>query len=111
RPAPATASAWSTALPYDALLPSGFADFDAAAPLDGSLLPARLDRADGDGLALTVAGRSFALVAAGDGGEWRFSGWSEQRTLAPGPDGGLLLRVRRGRALADRHVPAQPRTP
>ncbi|MBK3623301.1 aspartyl/asparaginyl beta-hydroxylase domain-containing protein [Streptomyces sp. MBT49] len=111
RPAPTTAPAWTAALPYDAFLPSGFADFDAAAPLDGSLLPARLDRADGDGLALTVAGRCFALLPAGDGGEWRFSGWSEQRTLAPGPDGGLLLRVRRGRALADRHVPAEPRTP
>ncbi|MER6531406.1 aspartyl/asparaginyl beta-hydroxylase domain-containing protein [Streptomyces sp. NPDC001508] len=106
---PATTPAWPTELPYDALLPSTFADFDAAAPLDGSLLPARLDRNADDALALTVAGRSFALVAAGDSGEWRFSGWSEQRTLQP-DDSGLVLRVRRGRTLADRHVPAEPRT-
>ncbi|GGZ81568.1 aspartyl/asparaginyl beta-hydroxylase domain-containing protein [Streptomyces echinoruber] len=111
RPAPAAASAWPAALPYDTLLPSGFADFDAPAPLDGSLLPARLDHTAGGVLTLTVAGRSFALVPAGDGGEWRFSGWSEQRTLQPDDHGGLLLRVRRGRALADRHVPAAPRTP
>lgn len=113
RPAPATTPAWPTGLPHDALLPSGFADFDAAAPLDGPLLPARLNPTNGDVLTLTVAGRSFALVPAGDGGEWRFAGWSEQRTLQPGPDpgDGLLLRVRRGRAVADRHVPAQPPTP
>ncbi|MER6567012.1 aspartyl/asparaginyl beta-hydroxylase domain-containing protein [Streptomyces sp. NPDC001093] len=111
RSAPASTPAWPATLPYDALLPSGFADFDAAAPLDGSLLPAGLDRAASDVLALTVAGRSFALVPAGDSGEWRFSGWSEQRTLQPDDHGGLMLRVRRGRALADRHVPAEPCTP
>lgn len=108
RPGPATATPWPAGLPYEALLPSGFADFDAAAPLDGSLIPARIDRADGV-LALTVAGRTFALLPAG-GGEFRFSGWSEQRTLQPGNGGGLTLRVRRGRALADRHVTA-PHTP
>ncbi|GAA2231281.1 aspartyl/asparaginyl beta-hydroxylase domain-containing protein [Streptomyces nogalater] len=110
RPAPAAPPTWPTALPYDTLLPSGFADFDAPAPLDGPLLPTRLDRTAGDVFTLTVAGRSFALVPAGDGGEWRFSGWSEQRTLQPKGDGGLVLRVRRGRALADRHVSAAPRT-
>ncbi|MEU9397913.1 aspartyl/asparaginyl beta-hydroxylase domain-containing protein [Streptomyces sp. NPDC048324] len=111
RPTPASTPSWPAGLPYDALVPSGFADFDAAAPLDGSLLPTRLDRTADDVLTLTVAGRSFALLPAGDSGEWRFSGWSEQRTLQPDHDGGLLLRVRRGRALADRHVPAEPRTP
>ncbi|MFE4082894.1 aspartyl/asparaginyl beta-hydroxylase domain-containing protein [Streptomyces sp. YIM B13502] len=110
RPAPAGTPAWPAALPYDALLPSGFADFDAPTPLDGSPLPARLDHAAGDVLTLTVAGRPFALVPVGDSGEWRFSGWSEQRTLQPDDHGGLVLRVRRGRALADRHVPAEPRT-
>lgn len=110
RTGPAEAPAWPAGLPYEALLPSGFADFDAAAPLDGSLIPARIDRGVGDVLALTIAGRTFALVPAG-GAEFRFSGWSEQRTLQPQGDGGLTLRVRRGRALADRHVTAAPRTP
>ncbi|MEU0218656.1 aspartyl/asparaginyl beta-hydroxylase domain-containing protein [Streptomyces sp. NPDC006265] len=109
--APTEAPTWPTELPYEALLPSGFADFDAAAPLDGSLIPARIDRADDGVLALTIAGRTFALVPAG-GAEFRFSGWSEQRTLQPDSDStGLTLRVRRGRALADRHVTAAPRTP
>ncbi|MFG2162781.1 aspartyl/asparaginyl beta-hydroxylase domain-containing protein [Streptomyces olivaceus] len=108
RTSPTAAPAWPGALPYEALLPSGFADFDAAAPLDGSLLPARIDQSD-DVLTLTVAGRAFALVPAGDTGEFRFSGWSEQRTLQPDTTG-LTLRVRRGRALADRHVTAAPRT-
>ncbi|MFE9613174.1 aspartyl/asparaginyl beta-hydroxylase domain-containing protein [Streptomyces sp. NPDC006012] len=108
RMSPTAAPAWPCALPYEALLPSGFADFDAAAPLDGSLLPARIDQSD-DVLTLTVAGRAFALVSAGDTGEFRFSGWSEQRTLQPDATG-LTLRVRRGRALADRHVTAAPRT-
>ncbi|MER7043649.1 aspartyl/asparaginyl beta-hydroxylase domain-containing protein [Streptomyces jumonjinensis] len=108
RTGPATAPAWSGGLPYEALLPSGFADFDAPAPLDGSLIPARIYRADDGILALTIAGRVFALAPADDTGEFRFSGWSEQRTLQP-DSSGLTLRVRRGRALADRHVAAAPR--
>ncbi|WP_328916126.1 MULTISPECIES: aspartyl/asparaginyl beta-hydroxylase domain-containing protein [unclassified Streptomyces] len=105
----ADAPAWPTGLPYEGLLPSGFADFDAAAPLDGSLIPARIGHGPDSVLALTTAGRTFALVPAG-GGEFRFSGWSEQRTLQPDSDGGLILRSRRGRATADRHVTAAPRT-
>ncbi|MCL3998103.1 aspartyl/asparaginyl beta-hydroxylase domain-containing protein [Streptomyces lavenduligriseus] len=107
---PDPAPAWPAGLPYEAMLPSGFADFDAAAPLDGSLIPARIDRGADGVLALTIAGRTFALVPV-DSAEVRFSGWSEQRTLQPDSDGGLTLRVRRGRALADRHVTAAPRTP
>ncbi|MFF4755539.1 aspartyl/asparaginyl beta-hydroxylase domain-containing protein [Streptomyces sp. NPDC002514] len=111
RAGPAEAPVWPGGLPYEALLPSGFADFDAAAPLDGSLLATRIDRDADDVLTLTIAGRTFALVPAGDTGEFRFSGWSEQRTLQPDHDAtGLTLRVRRGRALADRHVTAAPRT-
>ncbi|WP_432154824.1 aspartyl/asparaginyl beta-hydroxylase domain-containing protein [Streptomyces tricolor] len=110
RPAPANTPAGPAALPYHSLLPSGFADFDAPDPLDGPLLPARVDRAAAGVLTLTVAGRDFALLPAGRSGEWRFSGWSEQRTLQPDDHGGLVLRVRRGRALADRHVPCEPRT-
>ncbi|MEV3999085.1 hypothetical protein ACFYPK_27995 [Streptomyces halstedii] len=47
------------------------------------------------------------LVPVDDTGEFRFSGWSEQRTLQL-DGGGLTLRVRRGRSLADRHVAAPP---
>ncbi|MGG7568826.1 aspartyl/asparaginyl beta-hydroxylase domain-containing protein [Streptomyces sirii] len=82
---------------------------NAAAPLDGTLIPARIDHTTHGVLALTVAGRTFALAPVDDA-EFRFSGWSEQRTLQPNSDGGLWLRVRRGRALADRLVPAEPRT-
>jgi aspartate beta-hydroxylase len=106
---PATVPTWSAGLPYEALLPSGFADFDAPTPLDGSLIPARIDHGADDVLALTIAGRTFALVLA-DSAEFRFSGWSEQRTLQPDDNGGLTLRVRHGRALADRHVTGAPRT-
>lgn len=108
RAGPAEISAWPGGLPYEALLPSGFADFDSPAPLDGSLIPARIAREAADGLALTVAGRTFALVPVHGYGEFRFSGWSEQRTLQPDSHGGLTLRVRRGRALADRHVTTAP---
>ncbi|MEU3049159.1 aspartyl/asparaginyl beta-hydroxylase domain-containing protein [Streptomyces sp. NPDC006984] len=111
RTSPDPAPAWPAGLPYETLLPSGFADFDAAAPLDGSLIAARIARGPDGVLTLTIAGRTFALAAV-DGTEFRFSGWSEQRTLQPDSDGaGLTLRVRRGRALADRHVTAAPRTP
>jgi aspartate beta-hydroxylase len=110
-PAPETNTLWPADLPYTCRLPSGFADFDAPAPLDGALIPALIDRAPcqgREGITLAVAGRTFALTPV-DGpvgpAEFRFSGWSEQRTLQPDNDG-LLLRVRRGRALADRHVPA-----
>lgn len=107
RTGPTGAPAWLGGLPYEALLPTGFADFDSPAPLDGSLIPARIDR-DTDGvLVLTVAGRTFVLVPVDDTGEFRFSGWSEQRTLQL-DGGGLTLRVRRGRSLADRHVAAPP---
>ncbi|MFD4862834.1 aspartyl/asparaginyl beta-hydroxylase domain-containing protein [Streptomyces atratus] len=108
RTGPAEVPAWPGGLPYEALLPSGFADFDSPAPLDGSLIPAHIDRDADDVLALTVAGRTFALVPVDGTGEFRFSGWSEQRTFQP-DSGGLTLRVRRGRALADRHVTAAPR--
>ncbi|MFI6359408.1 aspartyl/asparaginyl beta-hydroxylase domain-containing protein [Streptomyces sp. NPDC050743] len=111
RTAPDTPPAWPVGLPYEALLPSGFADFDAAAPLDGSLIPARIDHPPAGVPTLTIAGRAFALAPVdNDGKQWRFSGWSEQRTLQPDGNGGLLLRVRRGRALADRHITAAPRT-
>ncbi|MFD8259569.1 aspartyl/asparaginyl beta-hydroxylase domain-containing protein [Streptomyces griseoluteus] len=111
RTGPPAAPAWPAGLPYDALLPAGFADFDTSDPLDGTLIPARIDRGADGVLALTIAGRVFALTPVDDR-EFRFSGWSEQRTLQPDRDGnGLTLRARHGRALADRHVTAASRTP
>lgn len=111
RTAPSAAPAWPAGLPYGALLPSGFADFDASDPLDGSLIPACIERGADGVLALRIAGRVFALVPATDR-EFRFSGWSEQRTLEPDCDGaGLMLRARNGRSLTDRHVTAASRTP
>ncbi|MER5440826.1 aspartyl/asparaginyl beta-hydroxylase domain-containing protein [Streptomyces sp. NPDC002790] len=110
RKAPSSAPVWPAGLPYEALLPAGFADFDTSTPLDGSLIPARIDRGADGVLALTIAGRAFALVPVDDP-EFRFSGWSEQRTLEPDRDGtGLTLRARHGRALAERHVAAASRT-
>lgn len=111
RPTPAAASAWPAALPYDTLLPQRVRGLRRGRPA-GRLPPARPPRPRRRRRPGPDRRRTLLRArAAGDGSEWRFSGWSEQRTLAPGPDGGLLLRVRRGRALTDRHVPAQPRTP
>ncbi|MEV6250704.1 hypothetical protein AB0M38_31725 [Streptomyces sp. NPDC051742] len=58
-------------------------------------MPARLDQF-GSHLTLTTAERTFALLPAGSG-EWRFSAWSEARTLAPTPGGGAVLHARHGR--------------
>lgn len=88
-------------LPYDAELPSGFTDFDHDQSLDGPLQPVRFAAADGQ-LTLTAAGRVFALTQAGPD-EYRFAGWSEQRTLRFAADG-VLLRVRRGNAGQERHL-------
>lgn len=90
-------------LPYTALLPRGFTDFDHDQSLDGPLQPARVTQ-DAGQLTLTAAGRTFALNPVGLG-EYRFAGWSEQRTLQLAPDG-VLLRVRRGRTLHERHLQA-----
>lgn len=51
---------------------------------------------------LTAGSRIFALAPAGDG-EYRFTGWSEQRTLQPS-DRRVLLRARRGHAVRERHI-------
>ncbi|MFG2210497.1 aspartyl/asparaginyl beta-hydroxylase domain-containing protein [Streptomyces sp. NPDC048638] len=111
RPGPDSASAWPTRLPYEALVPARFADFDAAAPLEGPLVAARIDHGADEVLTLTVSGRTFALVRV-DERDFRFSGWSEQRTLQPDHDGsGLTLRDRTGRTATERHVSAAPRTP
>ncbi|MER5781241.1 aspartyl/asparaginyl beta-hydroxylase domain-containing protein [Streptomyces mobaraensis] len=82
-------------LPRTLRLPAAFTDFSREQPLDGDLAPAHLDHA-ADHLTLTTAERTFVLLPAGPG-EWRFSAWSEARTLAPIPDGQVILHARHGR--------------
>ncbi|MDO0936603.1 aspartyl/asparaginyl beta-hydroxylase domain-containing protein [Streptomyces sp. DG2A-72] len=106
QPAPA-AAACPIALPYPASLPSGLTDFDHDQPLDGPLQPVQLSEADGH-LSLTTADRAFALVPVGQS-EFRFAGWSEQRTLQL-TDDGVVLRARHGRQLTERRLPAAART-
>ncbi len=91
-------------LPYAAALPSGFTDFDHDRPLDGPLQSWQVIKADRQ-VTLIADGRVLALAPVGPPGEYRFAGWSEQRTLRVAADG-VLLRVRRGRATQERHLPA-----
>ncbi|MFK4222132.1 aspartyl/asparaginyl beta-hydroxylase domain-containing protein [Streptomyces sp. NPDC019890] len=102
RPASATAPC-PIALPYTADLPRGLTDFDQDQPLDGPLQPVQVTEADGH-LSLTTADRAFALVPVGQS-EFRFAGWSEQRTLQL-TSAGVVLCARRGRQLAERRLPA-----
>ena len=103
RPAPAPAAApRPIALPYPANLPSGLTDFDRDRPLDGPLQPVQVSEADGH-LSLTTTDRTFALVPVGQS-EFRFAGWSEQRTLQL-TDDGVVLRVRLGRRITERRLP------
>jgi hypothetical protein len=67
----------------------------------------QLTEADGH-LILTTADRVFALVPVGRG-EFRFAGWSEQRTLQL-TDDGVVLRARHGRQLTERRLPAAAST-
>lgn len=89
-------------LPYATMLPEGFSDFDHDQPLDGLLQPGRITASKTGQCVLTANGRTFALAPVGDG-EYRFAGWSEQRTLQL-TDNGVLLRARRGRTLQERHI-------
>lgn len=60
-------------------IPEGFADFDRDDPLSGAPVRARFETAEGR-LALDVAGHRFAMVPVASD-EYRFTGWSEQRTI------------------------------
>jgi aspartate beta-hydroxylase len=90
--------------PYTTMLPQAFTDFGADEPLAGPRQPGEIMAAEADRCALAVAGRVFALAHMG-AGEYRFAGWSEQRTLQCTEDG-VLLRVRHGRVLQELHVAA-----
>lgn len=102
RPTPQPAPCPVT-LPYRTLLPHGFTDFDHDQPLEGPLQAAHVAEVGGQ-LTLTAADRVFALTSVGPD-EYRFVGWSEERTLQLAADG-VLLRQRRGRVLHQRHLPA-----
>ncbi|WP_164836524.1 aspartyl/asparaginyl beta-hydroxylase domain-containing protein [Actinacidiphila soli] len=90
-------------LPFAIDLPGSITDFDRDEPLDGPLQPATIDQISGE-LTLTTGGRVLALAAAGPN-EYRFAGWSEQRTLQLTGDG-VRLRVRGGRSFTERYLPA-----
>lgn len=81
------------AVPATITLPAGFTDFDQDQPLDGPLRPVLVSGVDGR-LTLAADGRVFALAQVGPR-EYRFAGWSEQRTVQF-TDAGVVLHVRRG---------------
>ncbi|WP_290051596.1 aspartyl/asparaginyl beta-hydroxylase domain-containing protein [Amycolatopsis solani] len=95
-------------------VPVAFTDWEEA---DGEfLLPQPTVRvaveAAGGRLVLTV-GRSprFALTHVGDG-EFRFAGWTEERTIQILPGGaGVVLRTRQGRSVRELTVPVAGSTP
>lgn len=93
---------------YTTMLPQGFTDFDHDQPLEGPLRPGQITAGETGQCLLTAGGRTFALAPVG-GDEYRFAGWSEQRTLQLADDG-VLLRARRGRALQERHIAATAHT-
>lgn len=90
------------AFPHATVLPSGFTDFDHDRPLDGALQHAQVADVDGQ-VTLTAADRVLALAPVGPG-EYRFAGWSEQRTVAFA-DHSVLLRTRQGSVIEERHLP------
>ncbi|MFI9720156.1 aspartyl/asparaginyl beta-hydroxylase domain-containing protein [Streptomyces sp. NPDC052396] len=92
-------------------LPESFPDFEEAEGqflLPQRQLPARVDLQDGR-LVLFIAGKPvFGLVHVGEG-EFRFSGWTDERTvqILPGRDGArVILRTRHGRREQRLEVPA-----
>lgn len=92
-----------TALTRTADIPEGFTDFGDEQSLDGPLQPTTISLTAQRPM-LTTEERVFALVWVGPA-EYRFAGWSEQRTLQL-TDDVVVLRVRHGRTLAERTLPA-----
>ncbi|MBC2868606.1 aspartyl/asparaginyl beta-hydroxylase domain-containing protein [Streptomyces mexicanus] len=92
------------ALPACVALPSGFMDFGHDTPLQGPLRTVRLtERSGGGGLLLQAGEHRYALVPVADG-EYRYAGWSEQRTLQLRGDH-VVLHARHGRTLTSQHFP------
>jgi hypothetical protein len=82
-------------------LPAAFTDFTRDDVLDApdDSVPAHFTAGGGRGRLALSDGRAFALVHLG-GGEFRFAGWSEQRTLQI-RGGQVVLRTRNGRAVRE----------
>ncbi|TVZ90514.1 aspartyl/asparaginyl beta-hydroxylase domain-containing protein [Streptomyces sp. BK340] len=99
QPAPTQPAA---TLPTSLALPSGFMDFGHDTPLEGHTTAVELAER-GDGLDLQAGEHRYALVPVADG-EYRYAGWSEQRTLQLRGDR-VVLHARHGRALTSQHVP------
>lgn len=89
-------------LPATITLPSGFTDFAADAPMTGPGVAVQVSRRDGR-LRLQAGERTFALAHVTDG-EYRYAGWSEQRTLRIGPDH-VAVHARHGRAVTSQQLP------
>ncbi|MGW2826401.1 aspartyl/asparaginyl beta-hydroxylase domain-containing protein [Streptomyces sp. NPDC001443] len=100
QPAPAPLSA--AVLPSVLDLPSGFMDFGHDTPLQGPTTAVRLTER-GDGLVLQAGEHRYALVHVADG-EYRYAGWSEQRTLQLRSEH-VVLHARHGRAQTSQHFP------
>jgi hypothetical protein len=100
---PAPARRPPAALPPVLALPSGFMDFGHDTPLEGPTTIVRIAER-GDGLVLQSGESRFALVHVADG-EYRYAGWSEQRTLQLGADL-IVLHARHGRAPPSPHCPS-----
>ncbi|WP_369211071.1 aspartyl/asparaginyl beta-hydroxylase domain-containing protein [Streptomyces flavofungini] len=94
-------------------VPKSFTDWEEA---DGEFLtdqprvPAEI-RTQGDGLVLSYDGAPYAgLVHVGDD-EFRFQGWTDERTIQVVDDGGLpraVLRTRTGKQVRELSVPTTP---
>lgn len=99
---PVPARQLPAALPISLILPSGFMDFGHDTPLEGPSTTVRLTER-GDGLVLQSGEHPFALTPVADG-EYRYTGWSEQRTLQLRGDH-VVVHARHGHALTSQHIP------
>ncbi len=86
-------------LPYSIETPRTFTDFghDGALDTAASTVRMQVDRADGHVELIDTDGRPYVLVHVSDN-EFRFAGWSEQRTIQLRSDA-AVLRVRSGRQM------------
>ena len=95
----------------DFRLPAGFTLWEEETDFDGPTTAATV-RDSGDLLVLEVeSGQRLGLVHLGHG-EYRFAGWSEERTIqlfVDGPTPGAVLRVRVGREVREVTVPLDRR--
>lgn len=91
-------------LPYSIEAPATFTDFGHDDCLDpaASVVRCRITRANTRIQLIDADGRAFTLVHLGEN-EFRFAGWSEQRTIRFRSDS-AVLRARRGRRIVQEAV-------